>query len=458
MKNWLPVNRHQQTFLPPSADEWLPGDHLARFVVDIVDQLDLSAIIATYDKRPHGSTPYHPSLLLALLLYGYATGVCSSRKIERATHDSVAFRYIASGYHPDHDTIASFRRRHLGEIERLFVEVLLIAREMGLVKMGTVALDGTKIKANASKHRATSYKRARELERQYQKEVSRLLEMAESADGAAVADGLDIPAEIVRREERIRKLREAQEAIRARHGEKVLEEHEENLRRQGEKVEAAIKATLAGKPAKAPPPVREPDLEPDDKAQYNHTDPDSRIMPDKGGFSQAYNGQVGVDTGVMLIVCKHVSQQTNDKRELLPAVDRMIQTVGPPAALLGDGGYYSGANVENAPDGIDIYLSPGRIKHNKPLEERLRPPAKGDLPKGATAAEKMRHKLDTEKGRSLYRLRKMTVEPVIGIIKQAMGFRQFLLRGLEKVSGEWGLVCLAYNLKRMNTLKWAKGG
>lgn len=455
MKNWVPVDREQALLLPPSVDELLPSSHLARFVVEVVERLDLSAILSKYEERARGSNPYHPAMMTALLFYGYATGVMSSRRIERACLFDLAFRYIAAGASPDHDTIAGFRRRHLKELSGQFVALLMLAREMGFLKVGAIAVDGTKIKANASKHAAVSYKRAKEIESQLRAEVERLMKMAEGADNEPIAEGLDIPAEIAHREDRIARLAEAQLAIEKRHGEAVMEkrraEQEENLAKTKE---ACARIAEGDTKARVPPePPEPPDLTPPPTMQHNLTDPDSRIMPDAGTFSQAYNAQASVDTTTMLIVGQHVTQKTNDKKELLPALAAIAPAYGVPEATLADTGYYSAENV--AKSSVDVYIAPGKTKHRRSLEERLKAPATGDPPEGATPAEAMRHKLDTEKGRALYRLRKMTVEPVFGIIKSAMGLRQFLLRGAEKVRGEWGLVCLAYNLKRMWSLKTA---
>lgn len=456
-KNWINPDREQLLLLAPSIDDWLPEEHLARFVVDVVERLDLSPIIRKYSPKAHGSNPYHPALLTALLFYGYATGVMSSRKIERATYDSVPFRFIAGGHHPDHNTLAEFRRRHLQELSALFLQILLLAKEMKFVKIGTVALDGTKIKANASKHRAVSYKKSKQIEKQLRKEIDKLMQAAEGADNTPLKEGVDIPAEIARREDRIKKLQEAQRAIEERHGREAVEKYEEKCSNHLDKTKKAIEKKHSGKKGgsrKPPDPPPPPSPLPDDKAQHNFTDPDSRIMPDKGTFNQAYNGQVSVDTESMLIVGHHLTQNPNDKKELLPGLGRIAKELGVPTALLADSGYFSKDNIDRAPEGTELYISPGKTKHNQPIEERLAPPATGDAPEGASPSEAMRHKLKTAVGQELYRLRKMTVEPVFGIIKQALGMRQFQLRGREKVENEWGLVCLGYNMKRMWRLKY----
>lgn len=448
MKNWASMDREQLLALPPSVDDLLPQDHLARFVVDAVDSLDLSALLARYDARARGSNPYHPAMMLALLFYGYTTGTMSSRRIERACRYDLAFRFIACGHAPDHDTIALFRRRHLADIPALFVQLLALARELGLVKVGTVAIDGTKVKANASKHAAASHKRAKQIEEELGREVDRLMRLAEQADNEPIAEGLDIPAEIARRKARIARLKEARRAIEQRHAEELLEQRREELE---ENLAKSEKALADGK--RPPDPPEPPPLGPPAKMQHNFTDGDSRIMPDKGAFSQAYNAQAAVDTATMLIVGHHLSQKPNDKRELLPAIASIAESYGTPTEVLADAGYFSARNIAECP--VDAYIAPGKTRHRRSLDDRLRRPAEGPAPAGATPAKAMRHKLDTTKGRALYRLRKMTVEPVFGIIKSAMGLRQFLLRGAEKVRGEWALACLAYNLRRMWTLKAA---
>lgn len=447
VKNWVLVDRTQALLLPPSVDELLPENHLARFVVEAVERLDLSAIFERYEARGRGPAPFHPAMMTALLFYGYATGVMSSRRIERACLYDIAFRYIAAGSAPDHDTIATFRRRHLRELSALFLQILLLSQEMGFAKVGTVAIDGTKVRASASKHAAVSYKRARQIRDELRAEVARLMKMAEGADNEPIAEGIDIPEEIARREKRIAKLEAAQRAIEERHGEKAITEYREEM----EKTLAKTKEARA-RGRRPPDPPEPPSPTPPGTMQHNLTDGDSRIMPDKGGFSQCYNAQASVDTETMLIVGQHLSQNVNDKKELLAAV-AMIADVYTPTAAIADNGYYSEQNAAQCP--IDAYLAPGRTKHRRTLDEQTRKPAEGEPPPRASAAEKMRHKLDTEKGRALYRLRKMTVEPVFGIIKSAMGFRQFHLRGLEKATGEWGLVCSAYNLKRLWTLQGA---
>lgn len=443
------VDRKTLFLLPPSMDDWLPDGHLARFVVDIVAQLDLAPIKDSYSGR--GSKAHHPEMLLALLFYGYATGVFSSRKLERATYDSVAFRYITANDHPDHDTIAHFRKRFLVALTPLFVQILLIAQQMGLLKLGKVSLDGTKMKANASKHRALSWKYACQLEAQLKAEVEDLLRQAEEADHTDVPDGLDIPEELSRREERLAAIAKAKAEIEqratARHAAEQAE-YEKKLAERKDKEQKTGKKPRGNQPQ---PPV----CGPKDKDQVNLTDEESRIMPvSGGGFEQCYNAQVSVDVETMLIVGQHLSQNPNDKLEIEPALaalDVLPEGLGTVDTLLADAGYFSETNVEHClKHGVLPYISAGRDPHNQTLKERFAEPA--PLPDAADSVTQMKHRLQTRDGRALYARRKSTVEPVFGIIKAAMGFRQFLLRGVESVRKEWDLVCIAWNLKRLHAL------
>jgi transposase len=452
MSNFREVDRQTGFLLPPSVDEWLPEEHLARFVVEVIERLDVSLMVKAY--RGSGSASYHPSMLLGLLVYGYATGVYSSRKLERATYDSVAFRFIAANDHPDHDTIATFRRRFLKEIEALFVGVLMLAREMGLLKLGTVALDGTKIHANASRHSALSYEHASQIEAQLKAEVVQLLALAEAADQANVPDGMSVPDELARREERLARLAAAKAAIEARAKERFAREqaeYEAKLKARAEKEKAAGK-----KPGGTPPAPPSP--EPGAKDQINLTDADSRIMPVAGGgFEQAYNAQAAVAAGSMLVVTADVVQAANDKQQVEPTLAQLGQlpeALGTPETLLADNGYFSAGNVAAcAAAQIAPVIAMGRERHHPSWRERFAaaPPA----PDNPTPLDAMRHRLATPEGKRLYALRKQTPEPVFGIIKSVMGFRQFSLRGLAKAKGEWSLVTMAWNIKRMFTLALA---
>ncbi len=452
MSNFRPIDRQTAYLLPPSVDDWLPEEHLARFVVDVVEHLDVSAMSKAY--RGSGSASYHPCLLVGLLVYGYATGVFSSRKLERATYDSIAFRFVAANQNPDHDTIAAFRRRFLKEIEALFVKVLLLAAEMGFLKLGTVGLDGTKIHANASKHSALSYEHACKIEAQLKAEVAELLAKAEAADQADVPDGMSIPEELARREERLKKIAEAKAKIEARAKERYereLAEHEAKLAARAAKEKATGKKP-GGKP---PAPPAEGPLPSD---QVNLTDEELRIMPvSGGGFEQCYNAQAAVAEGSLLVVANGVTQAPNDKRELEPMLAKtraLPEELGKAETLLGDNGYFSEANVNACAEaGIEPLIAPGRQNHHPSLSERFAgaPPA----PENPTPVEAMAHRLRTPEGKALYAKRKCTPEPVFGVIKSALGFRQFLLRGLENVRGEWSLVTMAWNVKRMFSLKTA---
>lgn len=447
--NFRQVDRATGFLLPPSVDEWLPERHLARFVVEVVERLDLSALVKAY--RGSGSASYHPSVLLALLVYGYATGVLSSRKLERATYDSVAFRFIAANDHPDHDTIAAFRRRFLGEIEGLFVQVLLLAREAGLLKLGALALDGTKIHANASRHSALSWEHACKLEAQLKAEVAELLALAEAADRADAPDGMSVPEELARREDRLARIAAAKAAIEARAKERFAREQAEHRAKLAAR-EAKAKET-GRKPGGKPPGP--PAAGPGPKDQVNLTDADSRIMPRAGGgFEQAYNAQAAVAAGSLLVVAADVVQAANDKQQIAPMLARLArlpEALGKPESLLADNGYFSEANVEAcAAAKLAPLIALGRERHHLSWKDRFAAPP--PAPHDPTPLEAMAHRLATPEGRQAYALRKQTPEPVFGIVKSAMGFRQFSLRGLEKVKGEWNLVTLAWNLKRMFAL------
>jgi len=449
MANFRPINRATPFLLPPSVDDWLPKDHLARFVVDIVDQLDLSALTRQY--RGTGSEAYHPAVMLGLLVYGYATGVYSSRRIEAATYESIAFRYIAANEQPDHDSLCSFRKRFLKEIEALFVQVLCIARQMKLLKLGTIALDGTKIHANASRHSALSYGHAQKIEAQLQAEVEELLARAEAADQEPLPEGLSIPEELSRREERLAAIREAKAQIEARAAERDAQakaEFDAKMKAREDKT-----ARTGRKPGGKPPAPPSTGVRPTD--QINLTDADSRIMPAKGkGFEQSYNAQAAVDTESMLIVATTMAQVATDKQQVEPmlkVIAGLPEELGSVENLLTDNGYFSAVNVEHCVQAkIEPLLAAGRDRHHPHWEDRFTEPPV--LTEPVSAVDRMKHRLKTIQGRKLYGLRKQTVEPVFGIIKSVMGFRQFLLRGLASVRGEWNLVTMAWNIKRMAVL------
>ena len=450
MTEFVTVDRKTAYLLPPSVEDWLSEDHLARFIVEVIDQLDLSELTRQYAGR--GSKAHHPATLLAILVYGYATGVFSSRKLERATYDSVAFRYIAAGSHPDHDTIASFRSRFLGELQALFLQVLEVANEMKLLKVGTVCVDGTKIHANASRHSALSQGHIEKLEVQLKAEVAELFALAESADQSTVPDGVSLPEEIKRREDRLAAMAKAKSKIAARAAERHAREqheYEQKLAARAAKQERTGKKP-GGKPPGAPPSG------PKATDQINLTDEDSRIMPVAGGgFEQAYNAQAAVDAATMLVIGTGVTQAPNDKEQIAPMLETLAarqQPLGAVKCLIADTGFYSEKNIQACESAkIEALIAVARDEHHPGWRERHSEPA--PLPENASAAQAMSHRLKTKAGRALYALRKQTVEPVFGIIKSVMGFRQFLLRGLDKVRGEWSLVCLAWNLKRMAVLR-----
>lgn len=428
--------------------ECLPPDHLARFIVGIIALLDLSVIYVHYAAV--GGEAYAPEVLLGLLFYGYTTGVFSSRKIERATYESIPFRFIAGGLHPDHDTIANFRKTFLPQIIELFVQVLVVARGMGLLSLGNISLDGSKIHADASKSHAVSYGRLLTLEQHLRTEVEELLALVEQVDQGDLPEGLDVVVEIALRQERLVNLAQAKAVLEARAQERYeaeKAEYEAKLREREEKAQQTGHKPRGRTPQPPTPGPRAKD-------QYNFTDPDSRIMKNSNndGFDQHYNVQAAVDQDSRLIVGNTVSNHPNDKGEAIPTVDAIPAEVGKPKAAALDNGYFSPTNIEGLETrGIDPYIATGQDRHHQSWQERFaqqpEPPAED-----ASPIVKMAYKLKTDIGKLIYGLRKSTVEPVIGIIKETLGFRQFSLRGLLGVTGEWCLVCLAYNLKRMHVL------
>jgi transposase len=443
------IDRDTPYLFPPSVQEWLPEKHLARFVVEMVSRLNLRKLEASYTKR--GSEGYHPRMMLALLFYGYATGMFSSRKLEQATYDSVAFRYVAANTHPDHDTIAAFRKRFLNQLKPLFVEILMLAQTMGFLKLGRVSLDGTKVKANASKHSALSWGHIAKLEKHLKAEVAELMRMAGKADRSEDAEGLDIPAELERREDRLKALEEARAKLAelAKERQKAEQaEYEEKMRLRKEKSEKSGKKPPGRKPKPPSGGVREKD-------QINLTDEESRIMPvSGGGFEQAYNAQAVVDNESYLILATHVSQKANDKQELEPALQALAdlpEELGQAGEILADNGYFSDGNVKACLKKKMIpYIAVNRERHYLTVEDLRKnqhPP-----PKDADEVEKMRHRLKTPEGRVVYGERKCRIEPVFGIIKAVMGFRQFSLRGHQAVNSEWDLVSIAWNLKRIHKI------
>jgi transposase len=426
----------------------LPPDHLARFIVDVIAQLDLSAIYARY--RPRGGAPYAPEILFGLLAYGYATGVFSSRKLERATYESAPFRFIAGNLHPDHDTIAAFRTTFLPDLQDLFVQVLLLAQEMGVLQVGNISIDGTKIHADASKSKAVSYKRLLELETHLRADVQALFALAAHADQGRLPDGMVVANELALRQARLARLAEAKAVLEARAKERdALEqaEYEAKVR------EREAKAQRKGTPPRGRPPTP-PTPGPRDDDQYNFTDPESRIMKNSTdkGFNQHYNAQIAVEQESLLIVGSSLSNHPVDQGEVVPTVEAIPAALGTPEAAALDQGYFSAANIRTLEGlGIEPYIATGREPHQLNWEAYFAE-APTAPPSDASPKELMAYKLRTAVGNAIYRLRKCTVEPVIGIIKEVLGFRQFSLRGVAGAAGEWLLVCLACNLKRLHVV------
>jgi transposase len=423
-KSFRPFDRDQMLLMPPSLHEWVPDDHLARFIGDLVETLDLRAIEETYVEE-RGYPPYHPRMMVAVLLYAYCTGTYSSRKIATKLVDSVALRYLAAGNTPDFRTISDFRKRHGVALAGLFTQGLRLCRAAGLVKLGRVAIDGTKIKANASKHKAMSYGRMREKDAALTREVESLLRQAEAADQdddrrhGVDRRGDELPAELARRETRLMVLRDAQAALEA---------------------QARAEAVAAG--------TDPDDARPADKAQRNFTDPESKIQKTSDGFIQGYNAQIAVDDTAQIIVAQHVTPAAPDVQELVPAVTAITGTLRrKPRVVLADAGYWSASNVAALEaKNIEVFIATGRRKHTEPppVAPRGRPPA--DL----SVKDRMKRKLATVRGHRLYARRKAIVEPVFGQIKHARGFRQFLRRGVGRVQEEWALICTAHNLLKLH--------
>jgi transposase len=438
MKTYQAYTPDQSQLFPPSPRDWLPEGHLAFFVMDVVRELDLGAIHAHYERELRGYPPYHPQMMVALLVYGYSVGVASSRKIERKTHEDVAFRVIAAGHHPDHTAISEFRRIHLEALAGLFVQVLRLCQAAGLVKLGHVALDGTKVKANASKHKAMSYDRLKAKEKELRTKVKALLEAAENEDGyedqkyGVTRRGDELPEELQRTKTRLAKIRAAKKAL------------EEEARQQAKSDEDKDEPPKGELPSHQIP--RTKDEEPTAKAQRNFTDPDSRIQKSGDGFVQGYNAQAAVDEGHQIIVAQALTNQPPDVEHLIPVLEQVVANCGQaPEVVTADAGYFSEENVHAAEAlGCDPHIAPGRRKHDEP-----RPNVRGRPPRNLTPKQRMARKLATLAGAAAYAKRKWVVEPVFGQIKQARGFRQLLLRGLTKARAEWSLICATHNLRKL---------
>jgi transposase len=433
----------QLLLMPEDLRSWLPENHLAWFVSDMVDGLDLSEIIAQYDHLKGGRPGFHPAMMVKLVMYAYCVGVPSSRQIEKKTYEDVAFRVLAAGYHPDHSAISKFRKRHLEELSYLFIEVLLVAEEMGLVRLGHVALDGTKVKANASKHKAMSYGRMEKRIRELKVEVDELLARAEKVDESEDRRygkgkrGDELPTELQFRKSRIERIEAAKAALEADHLGKRRGSAQKDDDDPG--MSSSDDDPASGKP--------------DEKRQYNFTDPDSRIMRDGAtkSFEQAYNAQVAVDCDSQVIVAAGVTQEPADTNQLIPLIEQIETNTGQvPDRALADAGYFSESNVRYCEESYtEPFLAHRRMKHSEQRPEGPR----GRIPQSLTVAQRIGRKLATKEGRAIYSKRKESVEPVIGQIKHVRGFRQFLLRGIDRVKAEWRLICLGHNVLKM----WRSG-
>lgn len=446
--NFKSYQPNQLLLLPPDMKQWLPEDDLAYFIMDVVNGLDLSAIYQSYDSSKGGQPPFDPKMMTGLLLYAYCVGIASSRKIEKAAYYQIPFRVLTADQQPDHDTIAEFRKRHLKALSGLFVEALRLCQKVGLVKLGHVSLDGTKVKANASKHKAMSYGRMEKKVEELEIEVTGLLEQAQAVDDDEDSKygkgkrGDELPKELRFKQGRLKKIKEAMKSLEAEAKTKAdakrkeLQQKEQALQKEGEK--------RRGKKPK------DPSGKPEPKAQRNFTDPESRIMKDGASksFEQSYNCQAGVDEKTQIIVATNVTQEPNDKQQLKPLVEDIKNNSegNKPAKISADNGYFSETNVDYLEvEGIEGFIATGRQKHGDVPATAGR----GRIPKDATTQERMSRKLRTRKGRETYSKRKYIVEPVFGQIKEARGFRRFLLRGLENVSAEWDLICLTHNLLKL---------
>ncbi|MCT4644187.1 MAG: transposase [Carboxylicivirga sp.] len=444
MAKFISADRNQQTLMPYAIEDWLPQNHLARFIVEIVSMLDFKHIYSQY--RGVGSTAYDPRMLLSLVFYGYSTGVFSSRKIEQSTYDSVAFRFIAGNHHPDHDTISSFRKRFLPEIKGWFKEILLIGKEMKLVRMGNIYIDGTKVQANASKHKAMSYDYMNRLEKQLETEIEKLLNLAAAKDDQEKELDLDIPKEIERRQERLKKIQKAKEVVEARAKERYEKEkqaYDAKVEKRKQEEEKTGKKPRGRKP-------KAPNSSPEPSDQYNFTDPESRIMKTSSGFNQCYNGQ-GIVNDDMVIVGAYSNAHVNDKQEFVTAINSVPKELGKISTAVADTGYFSENNITDCEKtGIKPIISTAREKHNTYLEDKLN--SDKVINQDDTPVGKMNQTLKSKEGKEIYKKRKQTVEPVLGIIKEILGFRRFSLRGEFETDCEWSLVCIGYNLKRFFNL------
>ena len=444
MTRFVQADRDQPFLLPPNLRDWVPEDDLAHFVIEAVARVVMTSF--KINHRGTGSAQYDPRMMLALIVYCYANGIFSSRRIERATRFDVRVRFVSANTHPDHDTIAAFRRENFDAIAEAFLQVLQLALELKLLKVGTISVDGTKINANANIHRSIRYDRAVELRAQLKLEISELMKKAEQSDRADTIENQSLPKDIARREALRDKLDAAITRLEA----------EARTRAQADRDEAEKGKKKQTDRADPGPPPASPSDQPAPERQTNLTDPESRIMRKsrRSEYRQAYNAQAGVDAdGSQLILGTGVTQSASDKNELVPIVDVVSENVGKPDTVLADTGYANGdavADLEKRE--IDPLVAVAGGGGRRAHDFRPTPPPKPEKEPKAPWLVKMKARLQTDAAKAKYKLRKQTIEPVFGIIKQAMGFRQFLLRGIEKVRGEWQLVALAYNCRRLHTL------
>lgn len=444
--SFRPFEPDQLLLLPPEMRDWLPQDHLVYFILDVVGELDLNEIIQSYQGRKGGQPPFSPRMMVGLLVYGYCVGICSSRRLEQATYEQVPFRVLCADQHPDHDTIAEFRRRHLGALGNLFVQVLQLCQQAGLVKLGHVALDGTKIKANASKHKAMSYERMAPKIEELEAQIKDLMNQAEAADQqeddrhGKSKRGDELPRELRRKQDRLAKIKEAKAALEQQAIDQAAKEQTQRDEDNNNRIDDGDKPIKHRQPPKNTPKA---------KAQRNFTDPDSRIMKDGAtkAFVQAYNAQAAVDDTCQIIVAADVTQQANDKQQLKPMIDQVCANTGSqPEKLSADNGYFSEANAVFLEESqIDGYLATDRQKHSDAPACAPR----GRIPNGASVKDRMARKLRTKAGCGVYKLRKQIVEPVFGQIKACRMIRELLLRGFQPARDQWRLICLTHNLLKL---------
>lgn len=442
-RNFKPYNPDQLNFLPPNPQDWLPENHMVNFILEVVNELNLDSIINNYNSARGGQPGYHPKMMVALLLYGYCNGITSSRKLEKATYEQVPFRVLTTSQHPDHDTISSFRQRHLKALGDIFLQSLCLCQKAGLVKLGHVCLDGSKVKANASKRKAMSYGNMQGKINELESEIKSLMDeaaLADNAEDAKYGKGVqadEVPKELAFRKKRIQKIKEAKLAL------------EEEAKKRGQKKEPPALGEKEKDDNNEPkhPSNQQDSDKPNDKQQRNFTDPDSRIMKSGGSqsFEQAYNAQICVDSKAQVIVAAEVTQSPTDINQTIPMVQKMKENLGAlPKIFSADAGYFSKDNADFIDkEKMDSYISPGRDKKDMQKNKTEA------LTKAAKARKKMRKKINSEKGRGIYKYRKAIVEPVFGQIKECRGIRSFLMRGFGKIQDEWKFICATHNLLKL---------